>query len=70
MEKKLWKLYLADCKWFKVQDLWKDLLSNLVDHLAEGIHKVKCTSCNTCCRKYTNAKDDLIECKRLCCNKN
>ena len=53
-----------------MQDLWKDLLSNLVDHLAEGIHKVKCTSCNTCCRKYTNAKDDLIECKRLCCNKN
>ena len=48
----------------------ESLLSNLVDHLAEGIHGIKCTSCNTCCHKYTNAKDDLIECNRLCCNKN
>ena len=30
-------------------------LSNLVDNLA------KCANCSTCCREYTNAKDNLIE---------
>ena len=45
-------------------------LSNFVYNLAEEIHKIKCTSCNTCCLEYTNAKDDLVEHKRLCCNNN
>ena len=40
------------------------LLSNLVDNLA------KCTNCATGCRDYKNPKDDLIESKYLCCNKN
>ena len=51
-------------------------LSNLVNNLAEGIHKIKCKyrhDCKTCeicqikykdCKcflEYTNFKDDLIE---------
>ena len=44
-------------------------LSNLVEDLAEGIHKIKCTNCNNCCPEYTNAKDDLTEYKCLCCSK-
>ena len=60
-------------------------LSNLVINLSEGIHKIKCKyphndkKCETCRIKYkvcdcflecTNVKDDLIEYKCLCCNKN
>ena len=61
------------------------LLSNLVNNLAEGIHKMKCKyehnnkKCETfrikykycvCFLEYTSFKDDLIEYKCLCCNKN
>ena len=60
-------------------------LSNLNNNISEGIHKVKCKhrhddkKCETCGIKYkycnffleyTNFKDDLIEYKCLCCNKN
>ena len=58
-------------------------LSNLADNLAEGIHKIKYGHDNKkremseikykdcgCCLEYTNIKDDLTECARLCCNKN
>ena len=60
-------------------------LSNLVTNLAEGIHKIKWgyghddKKCETCRIKYkdcdylleyTNFKNDLIEYKCLCCNKN
>ena len=41
-------------------------LSNLVDNLAEGIHKTKCTNCNICCLEFTNTKNYLIEYKCLC----
>ena len=59
-------------------------LSNLVNNLSEGIHKIKCKyghddkKCETCrieynyCHcflEYTNFKDDLIEYKCLCCKK-
>ena len=60
-------------------------LSNLVYNLAKGIHKLKCKNehdnkkyemcgirykdCD-CFLGYTILKDDLIECKCLCCNKN
>ena len=50
--------------------------SNLVDNIAEGIHKVKCKygyynkKCETCEIKYNfeyiRVKDDLIEHKCLC----
>ena len=60
-------------------------LSNLVNNPCEGIHRIKCKygrgnkKCETCgikCKdcscflKYTHFKDDLIEYKCLCCNKN
>ena len=60
-------------------------LSNIVDSLAEGIHKTYCKyghgnkNCETClikdkdcecCLQYTNVKDDLILYKCLCCNRN
>ena len=59
-------------------------LSNLVNNLFEGIDRIKykhehddkkCEICGTkfkycnCFPEYTNFKDDLIECKCLCCNK-
>ena len=60
-------------------------LSNLGNNLCERIHKTKCKyghddkKCETCgityeaCDcflEYTNFKNDLIEYKSLCCNKN
>ena len=44
-------------------------LSNLVENLAQGIGKIKCTNHNMCWLEYTNDKDDLIEQKCLSCNK-
>ena len=48
------------------------LSSILVANLGEGnVHvQCKCTNWSTCCLKYTNAKDDLIEQNFLSCNKN
>ena len=61
------------------------LLSDHVDNLAEEIHKIKCKhghdykQCEVCrikckdcayCREQTNSRDDLVEYKCLCCNKN
>ena len=58
-------------------------LSNLVNNLSEGIHKIKCKyghddkKCETCENRnkyfdcfleYTNFKEDLKEYKCLCCN--
>ena len=60
-------------------------LSNFVNNLSEGIHRIKWKyeednkNCETCKIKYkycdcvlehTSFKDDLIEYKYLCCNKN
>ena len=60
-------------------------VSNLVNNLSEGIHRIKCKyghddkKCEACRSKYkycdsfleyTNFKDDLVEYKCLCCNKN
>ena len=57
-------------------------LSNVVDNLAEGIHRIKCKyghddkkfeTCGIkykdcdCIFGYTNFKDDLIEYNCLCC---
>ena len=59
-------------------------LTNLVNNLSEGIHRIKCKfghddeKCETCgikykyCDcflKYTKFKDDLMEYKCLCCTK-
>ena len=60
-------------------------LSNLVNNLSEGIHRIKCKfrhrdkkweACRIkykycgCFFEYTNFKDDLTEYKILCYNKN
>ena len=44
-------------------------LSNLVDILPEGLHKIKCKDCD-CFLKYESVKDNLIKYKCLSCNKN
>ena len=43
-------------------------LSNLLDNIAEGIHETKCKDCD-CFLEYESAKDNLIKCKCLYCNK-
>ena len=43
-------------------------LSNLVDDLAEGTHKVKYNDCD-CFLEYENVKDNLVKYKCLYCNK-
>ena len=43
-------------------------LSNLVDNLTEGVHKIKCKDCD-CFTKYESAKDNLIKYKCLSSNK-
>ena len=43
-------------------------LSNLVDNLAEGIHKIKCKDCD-CFLEYQCVKENLIKYKCLSCNK-
>ena len=44
------------------------LLSNLVNNLAEGIHKIKCKGCN-CFFEYKSVSDRLIKHTYLSCNK-
>ena len=36
-------------------------LSNIGINLTEGIHKIKCTNCNTRSLEFVNAKDNSIE---------
>ena len=43
-------------------------LSNLVDNLTEGIHKIKCKDWD-CFLEYESIKGNLIKCKYLFCNK-
>ena len=43
-------------------------LSNLVDNLTEGIHKIKCKDCD-CFLEYESVKDNLIKYRCLSCNK-
>ena len=43
-------------------------LSNLVNNLSEGIHRIKSKYCK-CFLEFTNFKDDLIEYKCSCCKK-
>ena len=44
-------------------------LSNLINNLAEGIHKIVCKDCD-CFLEYESIKDNLIKYKCLSCNKN
>ena len=84
-EKKSQKSNLPDYNLLKVPDFKARSISNLANNLAEGIHKIKCKNehenkkCKTCginyedCNcflEYTIFKDNSIEYKCLCCNKN
>ena len=42
-------------------------VSNLIDNLTEGIHKIKCKGCGFLL-EYENVKDDLIKYKCLSFN--
>ena len=44
------------------------LVSNLVDNLAEGVHKIKCKDCD-CFLEHESFKGNSIKCKCLSCNK-
>ena len=44
-------------------------LSNLIDNLTEGIHKIKCRECG-CSLEYESVWNNLIKYKCLTCNKN
>ena len=44
-------------------------LSNLVDNLTEGIHKIKCKDCD-CFLEYKSVKDNSIKNECLSSNKN
>ena len=44
-------------------------LSNLINNLAKGIHKIECKDCD-CFLEYESIKDNLIKYKCLSCNKN
>ena len=85
MEKKLQKITSYILQFNDSARFMASSLSNPINNLSEGIHKVKCKfghnnkKCETCRIKfkccdffveYTNFKDDLIEYKCLCCNKN
>ena len=43
-----------------MQDLWASSLSNLVDNLTEGIHKVKCKDCGWFI-EYENVKENSVK---------
>ena len=43
--------------------------SKLVDNFGEGTSEIKYKECE-CCHEHTNVKDNLIELKCSCCNKN
>ena len=85
MEKEITKIISYRLEFIDSARFIASLLSNLVNNLARGIHKIICKNehdnkkCETygikykdckCFLEYTNFKDNLIECKCLCCNKN
>ena len=54
-------------KFINSERIKESSLSNLVDNLAEGIHKIKCKDCDYFV-EYKNVKDNLIKYKCLSCN--
>ena len=43
-------------------------LSNLIDNLTEGVHKIKCKDCH-CFLKYESVNDNWVKYKCLSCKK-
>ena len=58
-----WKIKVIDSARFMASSLL-----NLVDNIAEGIHKSKCQDCDYFL-DYESVKDNLIKYERLYCNK-
>ena len=80
-----WGLQFIDSARFLAKHITWKIIANLVNNLSQGTHKIKCKYghddkiCETCgitykiCDhflEYTNLKDNFIEYKCLCCNKN
>ena len=57
---KMLYLYLTTWNLLGVQDLWASSLSNPVDNLTEGIHKVKCKDCGWFI-EYENVKENSVK---------
>ena len=85
MDKKLQNIYLVYTQFIDTTRFMASSLSNIVKKSSKGIHKIKCKyrhndkNCKTCgfayevgdCfLDYKDFKDNLIEYKCLCCNKN
>ena len=68
MVMKVLSLYLTTIKFTDNARFVASSLANLVDSLAEGIHKIKCKDCD-CFLEYESAKNNLIKYKCLSCNK-
>ena len=84
MGKRLQKIYLIYYNLLMAQDLWQAHYQ-ILSIIFSGIYRIKCKydhddkNCMTCGNKwkycdcflkYENFKDDLMEYKYLCCNKN
>ena len=54
-------------KFIDITKFMASSLSNLVDNLAEGIHKIKCKDCD-CFLENESVKGSLIKCKCLSWN--
>ena len=75
MEKKSQNIFRADYNLLIAQDFMASSLSNLVNSLTEGIHKIKCGHDNKPCEiygiryKYCKCFLEYANFKCLCCNK-
>ena len=79
MEKKLQKIYPTYYNLLIAENLWQAHDQILVIIFVNEFIELNVNTCETCgityetCDsflEYTNFKDNLIECKYLCCNKN
>ena len=68
MVRKALKLISYKIKFIDSTRLMASSLSNLVDNLTEGIHKIKCKDCD-CFVEYGSVKDNLIKYKYLSCSR-
>ena len=68
MVRKALKLISYKIKFIDSTRFMASSLSNLVDNLPEGIHKIRCKDCD-CFVEYESVKDNLIKYKFLSCSR-